>query len=61
MIDQSQFSGKNKKHISKCRLLKFLPSILNIMGSMPVVLEVFVSPYKLVTGKLVYISSKKLS
>ena len=30
---QSLFSGKNKKNISKCRLLKFLPSILSVNGS----------------------------
>ena len=27
---QSLFSGKNKKNISECRLLKFLPSMLSI-------------------------------
>ena len=27
---QILFSGKNKKNISKCRLLKILPRVLNI-------------------------------
>ena len=27
---QSLFSGQNKKNISKCRLLKFLPSMLSV-------------------------------
>ena len=27
---KSLFSGKNKKNISYCRLLKLLPSILNV-------------------------------
>ena len=27
---QILFSGKNKKNISKCRLLKFLPRVLSV-------------------------------
>ena len=29
---QTPFTRKNKKNISKCRLLKFLPSLLSVIG-----------------------------
>ena len=29
---QILFSGKNKKNISKCRLLKILPRVLSVKG-----------------------------
>ena len=31
---QILFSGKNKKNISKCRLLKILPRVLSVKGQL---------------------------
>ena len=33
---QTLFSGKNKKNISKCRLLKILPRVLSVKYDLPV-------------------------
>ena len=32
---QNLFSGKNKKNISKCRLLKILPRVLSVKVNIP--------------------------
>ena len=37
---QSLFSGKNKKNISKCRLLTFFPRVLSIKIGMSACIEV---------------------
>ena len=42
---QILFSGKNKKNISKCRLLKFLPRVLSVkVAVVERLLYIFIKP-----------------
>ena len=43
---QILFSGKNKKNISKCRLLKILPRVLSVKGD--IFLRIFKIDYLII-------------